>query len=531
MSREQPGFRYVLKRLKGILASPVEVFEAPRSVEVRRDLEVPTRDGRILRANLFLPPGGGRHPVLISFHPYGKDNLPRRILGRYRPLLTYRLLRQSGPFRVSSYTGWEAPDPAVWAGFGYAVLNADMRGFFRSEGEAELLTVQEGLDYYDLIQWAAGQDWCTGAVGLSGVSYLAITQWRAASLRPPSLRAICPWEGFTDVYHDLAFPGGVRERGFTDFWFGRLSTERVRDSLPQAQTDHPQRDGYWEVRAPDLSAIEVPALICGSFSDHNLHSGGSFRGFAQIGSEQKWLYTHRSGKWAEFYSDEAVALQRRFFDHFLKGVDNGMDEVPPVRLEVRESGSQVWQTRWEREWPLQRTQWSELHLTPDGSLLDKPYPKDDSVQVQFPQGRLSFCHRFESDTEITGPIKLKLRVAVPQGRELCLFVGIRKLRGTRHVVFEGSYGFAHDLVTRGWLRLSPGASGEWVEVAMELLPSATLFRAGEVVRLDLQGRYFFKRHPLLGQFPAGYETSPEGTLVIGWGEGTSNSLLLPVIPQ
>ncbi len=85
----------------------------------------------------------------------------------------------------------------------------------------------------------------------------------------------------------------------------------------------------------------MPALICGSFSDHNLHSRGSFRGFERISSTDKHLYTHRTGKWAAFYSDRALAVQLGFLDRHLRpaGIAPDTDAAAgaPVRLEVRES--------------------------------------------------------------------------------------------------------------------------------------------------------------------------------------------------
>ena len=116
------------------------------------------------------------------------------------------------------YKRQEAPDPAWWAAQGYAVVNCDLRGAGTSEGSAGLLSDQEGEDVYDLVEWAAAQPWSTGAVGMMGVSYLAMSQWKAAALQPPGLKAICPWEGFTDAYRDLMRPGGIRENGFVTLW-------------------------------------------------------------------------------------------------------------------------------------------------------------------------------------------------------------------------------------------------------------------------------------------------------------------------
>jgi putative CocE/NonD family hydrolase len=125
----------------------------------------------------------------------------------------YRALRQPKPLRFSALTGWEAPDPSWWTSQGFAVVNADSRSCGHSDGSAELLSQQEVEDTYDVVQWIAGQPWCEGNVVMLGVSYLAISQYAAAALQPPVLRAICPWEVFTDAYRDLMFPGGVREVG------------------------------------------------------------------------------------------------------------------------------------------------------------------------------------------------------------------------------------------------------------------------------------------------------------------------------
>lgn len=111
MASEQPDWGYVKQRLKGIFFSPVTVSPPNGELLMDKDVEVPTRDGTLLRANVYRPLQPGRYPVLISLHPYGKDNLPRKVLGRYRPLITYRMLRQTAPIQMSAYTGWEAPDP------------------------------------------------------------------------------------------------------------------------------------------------------------------------------------------------------------------------------------------------------------------------------------------------------------------------------------------------------------------------------------------------------------------------------------
>src|SRR5260370_19859329 len=156
-----------------------------------RDVPVAMRDGVLLMANVFRPFAPGPAPVLMSVTPYGKDALPDRVGTLLMRLSGVRF----GKLDCSRWTGFEAPDPLFWTKAGYAVVQADTRGMHKSEGQAGVLSDRDAEDYYELIEWAARQPWSTGTVGLLGVSYLAVSQWRAPALRPPSLKALCPWEG------------------------------------------------------------------------------------------------------------------------------------------------------------------------------------------------------------------------------------------------------------------------------------------------------------------------------------------------
>ena len=91
-------------------------------------------------------------------------------------------MRQTDALSFSAYTSWEAPDPSFWVPRGYVVINADLRGFGTSDGEGTLFSDEEATDYATLIDWAAAQPWSSGKVGLNGVSYLAISQWKVAAL-------------------------------------------------------------------------------------------------------------------------------------------------------------------------------------------------------------------------------------------------------------------------------------------------------------------------------------------------------------
>ncbi|HEX2070470.1 MAG TPA: CocE/NonD family hydrolase [Thermoleophilaceae bacterium] len=545
---------YVRDRLAGILRPRVSVSEPPPgTVTSELDIAVPMRDGVVLRVNVYRPPGDEPVPAIMSAHPYGKDDLPRRRRGRWHFSPQYRGFRQPGPIAFSSLTGWEAPDPAWWVARGYAVLNCDVRGCGRSEGTGDLLTAQEGEDYHDLIEWAGGQPWCSGKVGLLGVSYLAISQYEAAATRPPHLAAICPWEGFSDPYRDLMRPGGVREDGFVRIWSRGVRKWRLASDIRAGQVAHELLDEWWRARTPALEQIQAPMLVCASFSDHNLHSHGSFRAFEQAGSRQKWLYTHRGGKWATFYSAEALAAQGRFFDHFLKGEDNGMAEQPRVRLEVRSDRDTVAEVREEPEWPLRATDWTELRLSADGRLTGDGDGElvEGTARFDTGSGVALFRRTFAERAELSGPMALRLHVSVEDGDDADLHVRAQKAREGRAVPFEGSYGYGLDGVTTGWLRLSqreldversrpfepvhsharrlPLAPGEIAAVEIALMASATLFEAGEELVLEVHGRWPKPRNPVTGQFPAWYERRPAVTCTLHCGGEHDARLLVPVI--
>ena len=548
----RPGaVRYAARRLPGLLRPPVSVYEPPAGeLSVLRDLPVVVRDGTILRVNVVLPAGGGRFPVLMTAHPYGKDNLPRRRAGGWRVSVQYRMLRQTERVRFSALTGWEAPDPAWWAAQGYAVVNCDLRGAGTSGGEASLLSDQEGEDVHDLIGWAAQQPWSTGAAGMIGVSYLAISQWKAAALQPAGLKAICPWEGFTDAYRDMAFPGGIREDGFARMWRLALRQVRQRDKLTGQSRRHPLRDEWWRALVPALDKITVPALICASFSDNNLHGRGSFRGWEHIASAEKFLYTHRGGKWATFYAPQARAAQLAFFDRYLRGRD--IPGPPRVRLEVRESRDVVASVREEENWPLDRTEWRPLYLTAAG-LATVPPPAAGHVTFGMRPRAACFEWTVPDCTEITGPMALRLWVEAHGADDVDLFAGVEKWRERSYIPFEGSYGFGRDRITTGWLKASlramdqqrsrpfdpvpafshhqPLTPGHVVQADIALGPSATYFRAGETLRLVVAGRWLWPGNLLTGQFPAAYQKGPKGRCTLHWGPERQARLLVPIIPD
>ena len=547
--RRHGALRYALERIRGVAKPPITVTDPPTDIVIDRDLSVPTRDGTVLRINVFRNPDDEPRPVILSIHPYGKDNLPARRGRKWTYSVQYRVLRQPVPVTFSALTGWEAPDPAWWTAQGFTVANADSRGCGHSDGTGKLLSAQEAEDTYDLVQWIAGQPWCDGNVVMLGVSYLAISQYAVAALRPPALRAICPWEGFTDAYRDLSYPGGVREIGFMRMWSRNLNRDtRQSYALMPMQEEHPLRDDFWRSLVPDLSAINVPMLVCGSFSDNNLHSRGSVRAFTRAGSTHARLYTHRGGKWATFYSDAALAEQLDFF----RGVLGGAPASRGVRLEVHEDRDTIAAVREEADWPLARTRWRPLYLGGAGMLSVEQPSTAGSIAFETLSSAAAFSWTVPRDIELTGPMVARLWVELQGCDDADLFVGVEKWRDRRFVEFEGSYGYGRDRVTTGWQRVAlraldpelsqpwepvpactesrPVSAGEVVAVDVALGPSATLFRAGEQLRLVVAGRWLCSRNPLIGQMPAAYANSPRGRVTLHWGPHHDAHLLIPEIP-
>ncbi len=548
-----------LSDLLALDESPIRVKEVSgleSELRIERDVAVMTRDGTRLSANVFRPRAPGRYPVVMTITAYHKDDGPRRYPDHLRNALEPDF--DMGRFEVSPWTPWEGPDPAYWAARGYAVVTLDSRGYGKSGGVASVLSLQDRHDFHDAITWAGTQDWSNGRVGLTGVSYLAIAQWVAASGAPEHLAAITPWEGQSDNFREVLFHGGIPETAFTEFWLTRVRSKANEIRLPPASIvgfagRRPMLMRWLQARfmPPSgiaLEEITVPALICASWSDHGMHTRGSFEGFKRIASDQKWLYTHGQPKWAVYYSEEALEMQSAFFDFFLKGVDNGFDERPRVRLEVRDSLDR-YTVRDAEAWPLPDTVLTPLYLDAARGTLE-PSRVESAGRLRYParEGRAVFRRTFDTETELTGNMKLKLWVEADGASDMDLFVAVKKFdaRG-EEVTFYGKAGYSRSPVALGWLRVSqreldperstpaqpvllheralPLEAGEVVPVEIEILPSSTRFLPGESLEVVVQGRDPFD-HPAL----AHEETVNAGSHVIHAGGSYDSHLLVPWIP-
>ena len=455
---------------------------------------------------------------------------------------------------MSPYTAFEAPDPMYWCRQGYAVVYPDPRGSWYSEGELRHGGMGESEDCFDLITWLGEQKWSNGKVGMTGVSYLAAIQWQVAPLHPPNLAAINPVEGFSDWYREFAYHGGIPETGFLPRGSGNLkySTTRTEDTLANVRV-HPLHDAYWASKECDLEAIEVPAYVVASWSDHGLHTRGTLEAYKRMRSKQKWLEVHGRKKWAYYYDPPRVEKQRQFFDHFLKQPGVAVPAWPKVLIEVRER-AHVGTFRAEDEWPIARTELRKLYLDAgQGALLDAPAfsGSEARYEPQADEGRAVFDYVFAADTELTGHMKLHLWVEAVGANDMDLFVGVQKLDRQGEIVPFVFYALMENgPVALGWLRAShrdldtqrskpeqpvhthtrevPLAPGERVPVEIEIWPSSTLFRAGERLRLVVQGQDLMREGLPNAPFARHENTRNRGTHVIHTGGAFDSFLLVPV---
>jgi predicted acyl esterase len=521
---------------------------------IERDVIVSMRDGTKLYADVFRPADERPVPPIIAWTPYGKHVPfdPRRFLNAG--------VKEGA---TSKYTAFEAPDPTFWIPHGYAVVVIDVRGTWYSEGTAHYLAPEEAQDFHDAIEWAGTQRWSTGKVGLSGVSYLAQLQWRVAELNPPHLAAMNPWEGWTDSYREVATHGGIPDTHFWPSLWNRWGASRGTIEDLEAETkEHPLFDDFWRSKAVDFSKIRVPAFVVASWTDQGLHTRGTFEGFKHIASPQKWLLAHGQKKWAHYYVPENMRRLHLFFDHFLKGQDNEVKNWPKVMVEVRESNG-VGIFRAEKEWPLARTQYTKLYLNAAKGALEKE-PVRETATVSYDSNvpelaeadRAIFDITFDEDTELTGYMKLRVFMSCDAADDMDVFVGLHKLDKDGKVVPFAYYAqFDDGPVALGWLRashreLDPQKSTEWqpvhphtreqkikpgdvVPLDIEIWPSGTLFKAGEQLRLIVQGddlnRYSTTIAPVYFRHTA--TSVNKGRHVIHAGGNYESYLLAPVIPS
>jgi len=557
-----------------------------------KDVAVPVRDGAVLRANVFRPEASGRFPVLMTLGPYGKDVH----LSQFMPEAWEALQRRHPEVLKTSsckYLVFETPDPEQWVPEGYVVVKVDSRGSGKSPGRLDVNSPSEFRDFYDAIEWAAVQPWSSGKVGLLGISYYAAGQWMIAAQRPPHLAAMLPWQGTYDFYRDRTRQGGILGAGFLHRWWNRsvLRNQHGNTDTPLLDIDTGERNtgpeslapdalaanredyianllarplnGAWyEERSARLERISIPALVVANWGGLGLHLRGTILGWLGIASREKWLKIQSGSYFFTFLLPQNVALQRKFFDRYLKGIENGWESEPKVEVAVRAADDGVKRVVRDTQWPLRDTKWTRFYLDAPRMELGARAPAEaaSASYAAIGEGVTFSTASLDRPLEFAGPIKAKLFVSSstddmdlfatlrafdPQGKEITFFSAVepkapvsqgwlrvsqRKLdakRSTEHQPWH-----THDETQK----LEPG---EIVEVDLEIWPASASLPAGHRLALTLQGKDFERPGETGPQRGSGWflhddprdrpPSSFGGTHAVHSGGGRASYLLLPLI--
>ena len=529
-----------------------------RQIVCDKDVAVPMRDGVNVVLDVYRPDAAGRFPVLFAFGVHSKE-------------LQGHELPQTFPPQPSWSSLWlghaEAGDTEFFVSRGYVHVIGSPRGFLKSGdgGSRE-------WDSYDVIEWIAQQPWCDGNIGMIGIGAFASEQFHLARQQPPELKAIFPYDprgaygkfgGFREEY-----PGGVLHafRYLMDHFSsahtargapGELSPEKEakwREAMADADIrmyphlhnvlvqkgQHMPR--YFDVlidpydreetiteAEADFEKITLPSYTGAGWYGYTYktHLAGAQTYFNKIPAPKKMMLTGPA------HPDRPLRALRgemlRWYDHWLKGIDTGLMEEPPVTYWAM--GANEW--RRGTDWPLPETQWTKLYLASWERLTAEPYigsSVDDYIPPDvFAQMPPTQTNRIAKLRYLTDPVPHDLLIAGPS--VLTLFAAIDR-EDTNWIIIlkdvgpdpsvrtarEGEREIATDLrereLTRGWLKasnraLDPKRSKPWKpwhkltrearqkvtpgkveEYAIEIFAMANLFRKGhricvEISSLDL----------------------------------------------
>ncbi|MBM4188859.1 MAG: CocE/NonD family hydrolase [Gemmatimonadetes bacterium] len=560
-----------------------------------RSIMVPMRDGVRISVDLYRPDAPGRHAGILSITPYDNNSLKTR---------------------------------ARWfAARGYVVAAVDSRGRYDSEGHWDPFTPNHKTDGYDLVEWMAKQSWSNARIGMIGGSYGGWTQWWTASQAPPSLKAIAPQVAPPDQLENIPYQNGIMLGPFVDWaaWmsgrtgqivdtgaYGGYTVTRARDlwhtpylTLNEARgpafapwwetwiranvSTHP----YWQAIAyqgPERYAkMTVPALnLTGWFDADFPGSPMNYLGMkAHAGSPEGRRPKLIIGPWyhglnervvggIDYGPDAVIDLDgyiTRWFDHYLKEIDNGVVDDPPVWVFVM--GPNRWYP--ERDWPLPQTRWTPYYLTSggranslegDGLLTTVPPPSDRSDGYTYDPDRptrspygthghipgvvdtrlgargdevlVYQTPPLTEDVEVTGPIEARLFAATsardtdwmlrlvdvsPDGFSALLGEGVMRARH-RDPAAGGQFNPA---------QLSTIEPGRVYEYRIKFWRvTGNVFSRGHRIRLEISSSYypFYLRNLNSDSDNAGLATKPVvATQRVHHGRAYPSQIVLPVIPS
>jgi putative CocE/NonD family hydrolase len=557
-------------------------------VEVELDVKVPMRDGVRLSVDIYRPQGAGPFPAILTRTPYDNASPEHKALG--------------------------SDQAFFFAEHGYIHLLQDCRGRCDSEGEW-YPHIHDAKDGHDTIEWIGRQPWCDGNVGMWGLSYMGLTQWDAATLCSPYLKCILPLVIGPNMHDSPWYSGGAFQlhcalpwrvictgRTWQDLshynWpnlFTHLPLKDVdrliggEDTFYRDWIEHPSYDDYWKAFAikEQCQNIKVPVFQISGWYD--IFVGGTVENYVSMkergGSPEARQYQKMLiGPWIHLVSESTQVgdvdfgadsqldlryIELRWFDYWLKGIDNGVVEEPPIKIFIM--GTNVW--REEQEWPLARTEFTPYYFHSQGSgntflgdgVLSPELPADEpedrfTYDPDMPvpsQGGATCCWPdfvpwgpycqlgveqrddvlcytsdvLQGDLEVTGPVKVKLYASSdaldtdftaklvdvhPSGEAINLCDGI--IRGRYRETLEVP------------VLMEPG---EIYEFNIDLWATSNVFSRGHRVRVEISSSNFprFDRNPNTGHdFGVDAEVQVAHQKVYHSSVYPSH-IVLPVIPR
>lgn len=430
------------------LKNPENLSKPIYNVKEERDVWMTLRDGTKLCVDIFRPDTTEKCPSLLSWSAYGKtmQSMKRGSLPPDSLLFDHSL---------------EAGDIEFFVKRGYVFVIPDPRGIGKSEGEfLGVYNPQEQQDTYDVIEWMATQSWSTEKVAMIGYSYFGIIQMLAAAQQPPHLTCIMPLS-FTHDYYQHGYYGGVPNTYMSIYWelcpannpvpwSTKLYSEEVlKQKMQDAQLNpdvagnsyfskilntwppkyhtfyldyllHPEDGPYWHARSAKrmYDKIKIPVYFKCGWSPNGRWTTPVFDAL-----NDPALDTTKRAMVGESYSGLELPYRfmneesLRWYDHWLKNVDTGMMDEPPIKMNIIGSGY-----RYEKEWPLARTEWRKLYLRSFGKLRWEKDPEGnlppDSFNHEPPNVSVATnsitytTETFTQPMEFTGPVALYLNASI-----------------------------------------------------------------------------------------------------------------------
>ena len=560
-------------------------------IRVLRYQAVPMRDGVKLYADVYLPAREGKFPVLVTRTPYG--------------------VQRDGVHETA----------IRFAQQGYAYVIQDVRGRYESEGSWDPFRY-EAKDGYDTIEWAAKQPWSNGKVAMQGGSYLGHVQWRAATQAPPSLVTIFPAVASTNIYRNWLTHGGAFRLSFNygwgvvrmpnrimlpQYWHTEsyspqeLKYDTILWHLPLKDADlrsggyavkhyrdwlrHQSYDDYWREISDDelFEKVVVPVHTSGGWFDIFLNGtidgyvGMSTRGGSERARRESKMII---GAWghgpSQKFGDidfgptanrDLFELQLRWYDHYLKGEDNGIDREPPV--EIFFMGVNKWHKA--PSWPLPNTKFTPYYLSsggsanslrgdgklgtakPDGKPFDQyTYDPDNPVPtvggnnccgtptMAGPRDQRPIESRndvlvytspiLKEPVAIAGPVRMKLYAAT-DGRDTDWMVKLVDVYPDGRAI-NVAEGVLRARFRKGLGQMELLKPNEAYEYEIDMAGTANVFLPGHRIRVDITSSNFpqFDRNPNTGDDLGASAAVRVARQTIFHDAARASHILLPVVP-